>query len=144
MDRGTASLTHRHQARGNRVGIVLGFQDTTPYEGDLSRIAVFHDLGVRVVQLTYNVRNLVGDGCLEPGNAGLSAFGHQVIDQSAGDIDDVGQPLSEAFISWIDEARDALAKEDPAGFRRTSGDAYGFPGNYRQQFPVVTATLARS
>lgn len=72
------------------------------------------------------------------------AAGHQVIDQSAGDIDDVGQPLSEEFISWIDEARDALAKEDPAGFRRTSGDAYGFPGNYRQQFPVVTATLARS
>lgn len=67
-----------------RVGIVLGFQDTTPYEGDLSRINVFHDLGVRVVQLTYNVRNLVGDGCLEPGNAGLSAYGHQVVERLNG------------------------------------------------------------
>ena len=36
---------------------------------------VFGNLGVKVIQLTYNVRNLVGDGCLEPGNAGLSTFG---------------------------------------------------------------------
>ncbi len=64
-----------------RVGIVLGFQDTTPYEGDLSRMDVFHDLGVRVVQLTYNLRNLVGDGSLEPGNAGLSAYGHELIER---------------------------------------------------------------
>ena len=34
-----------------------------------------------------------------------AAAGHQVIDQSAGDIDDVGEPLSHAFIAWIDEAR---------------------------------------
>ena len=74
------SVEQLHDAKeSGRVGIVLGFQDTTPYEGDLSRVQIFHDLGVRVVQLTYNVRNLVGDGCLEPGNAGLSAYGHQVV-----------------------------------------------------------------
>jgi hypothetical protein len=31
------------------------------------------------------------------------AAGHDVIDQSAGDIDDVGQPLSEDFPAWIEE-----------------------------------------
>lgn len=67
--------------RDRRLGIVFGFQDTTPYGRELDRIGVFHDFGVRVVQLTYNVRNLVGDGCLEPGNAGLSAFGHQVVER---------------------------------------------------------------
>lgn len=72
------------------------------------------------------------------------AAGHEVIDQSAGDIDDVGQPLAPEFIAWIEEARTALANEDHAGFRRTDGDPYGFPGNYRQQFPVVAAMLARS
>jgi membrane dipeptidase len=30
-------------------------------------------------QLTYNLRNLVGDGCLKPGNAGLSVFGRKLI-----------------------------------------------------------------
>lgn len=67
--------------KDGQVGIVFGFQDTTPYGQDLSRIDTFHDMGVRVTQLTYNVRNLVGDGCLEPGNAGLSTFGHAVVER---------------------------------------------------------------
>ena len=62
-----------------RVGIILGFQDTTMYENDLSRVDLFHDMGVRIVQLTYNVRNLAGDGCLERANAGLSAFGRALV-----------------------------------------------------------------
>ena len=36
---------------------------------------------MRVFQLTYNRRNLVGDGCLEPGNAGLSRFGHALVEK---------------------------------------------------------------
>lgn len=64
-----------------RMALVMGFQDTTPFEGDLANIDAFHDFGVGVVQLTYNVRNLVGDGCLEPANAGLSRFGHQVVER---------------------------------------------------------------
>ena len=36
---------------------------------------------VRVIQLTHNRRNLVGDGCMEPGNAGLSNFGRQVAER---------------------------------------------------------------
>lgn len=71
----------RDAKAGGRVGLVLGFQDTTPYEGDLGAVDVFHDFGVRVVQLTYNVRNLVGDGCLEPGNAGLSTYGRAVVER---------------------------------------------------------------
>ncbi len=65
--------------RSGRLGIVYGFQDATPFAEDLDRIALFHDLGVRVFQLTYNRRNLVGDGCLEPGNAGLSRFGRELV-----------------------------------------------------------------
>jgi membrane dipeptidase len=34
---------------------------------------------VRIFQLTYNRRNLVGDGCLESGNAGLSEFGRKLV-----------------------------------------------------------------
>jgi membrane dipeptidase len=62
-----------------KIGIIYNFQDTTPLEGDLSRIATFKELGLRILQLTYNKRNLAGDGCLEPANAGLSDFGRQVI-----------------------------------------------------------------
>jgi membrane dipeptidase len=65
--------------RSGRLGIVFGFQDTTMYGENLERFDLFHDLGVRIVQLTYNRRNLVGDGCLEPGNAGLSRFGLELV-----------------------------------------------------------------
>src|SRR3546814_5475095 len=46
---------------------------------EVERIDLFDLLGVRIVQLTYNKRNLVGDGCLEPGNAGLSVYGREVV-----------------------------------------------------------------
>ncbi len=65
--------------RGGRLGLIYGFQDTTPLGEDLERVDTFWNLGVRIFQLTYNRRNLVGDGCMEPGNAGLSEFGRKLV-----------------------------------------------------------------
>ena len=65
--------------RSGRLGIIYGFQDTTMYGENLDRFDEFHDFGVRIVQLTYNRRNLMGDGCLEPGNAGLSKLGRDMV-----------------------------------------------------------------
>ncbi len=65
--------------RSGRLGIIYGFQDTTMYGENLDRFDQFHDFGVRIVQLTYNRRNLMGDGCLEPGNAGLSKLGRELV-----------------------------------------------------------------
>ena len=42
---------------------------------------MFFDLGVRQIQLTYNWRNLVGDGCLERTGAGLSYFGVELVER---------------------------------------------------------------
>ncbi len=65
--------------RSGRLGIIYGFQDTTMYGEDLARFDEFHAAGVRIIQLTYNRRNLVGDGCMEPGDAGLSLFGRELL-----------------------------------------------------------------
>ena len=62
-----------------QLGLIYGFQDTTPLGEDLERVDTFWNLGVRIFQLTYNRRNLVGDGCMEPGNAGLSEFGRKLV-----------------------------------------------------------------
>lgn len=102
-----------------RVGIVLGFQDTTPYEGDLSRIDVFHDLGVRVVQLTYNVRNLVGDGCLEAGNAGLSAYGHRVVER----LNELGSIVDVSHCGKRTTAEGIAASSAPVGITHTGCNA---------------------
>jgi membrane dipeptidase len=61
--------------RENKIGIMLGFQDTAFLEENVERIGMFRQLGVRIMQLTYNNRSIFGDGCLEPGNAGLSKAG---------------------------------------------------------------------
>lgn len=71
----------REAKDSGRLGIVCGFQDTTPFEGELDPIEVFLGLGVKVTQLTYNVRNLVGDGCLEPANGGLTRYGQTVVER---------------------------------------------------------------
>jgi membrane dipeptidase len=62
-----------------RLGIIYGCQDTTMLEADLKNLAVFKDLGVRIVQPTYNVRNLMGDGCIENADGGLSKRGYDFI-----------------------------------------------------------------
>jgi len=67
--------------RSRRLAIIYGFQDATPFGENLDRLDTFADLGVRIVQLTYNRRNLVGDGCLEPADAGLSLFGRELVER---------------------------------------------------------------
>jgi len=63
----------------DKVGIIPGFQYTAFFEEDTGRVEVFRKLGVRIMQITYNNRNAFGDGCLEPGNAGLSKAGAAVV-----------------------------------------------------------------
>ena len=67
--------------QAGQLGIILGFQDTEMLERDLSRLEMFRRLGVLIIQLTYNVRNLIGDGCLEPGDAGLSTLGLEAVER---------------------------------------------------------------
>jgi membrane dipeptidase len=62
-----------------RLGLIYNVQDTSLLENDLTRVELLHALGLRQMQLTYNVRNLVGDGCLERGNAGLSNLGRALV-----------------------------------------------------------------
>ena len=64
---------------GGHHGIILNFQNTTHFGQDLAALDLFYDFGVRIVQLTYNMRNFVGDGCTERSDGGLSNFGLQVV-----------------------------------------------------------------
>ncbi|MAF10989.1 peptidase M19 [Candidatus Poribacteria bacterium] len=69
----------RRAKQDQKVGVILGWQNATPIENNLDRLAVFHALGVRVVQLTYNERNLLGNGCYERIDDGLSHFGRDAV-----------------------------------------------------------------
>jgi membrane dipeptidase len=58
---------------------VLGWQNTSGYGDDLDTVPLFAELGVKIVQLTYNTANSVGDGCYESTDRGLTDFGRDLI-----------------------------------------------------------------
>lgn len=60
----------------NGVPLVQQWQNTAD---ELRYINVFRALGVRMMHLTYNRRNPIGDGCGEAVDAGISDFGRKVI-----------------------------------------------------------------
>ena len=61
------------------TGIILGFQNVSAFEDKLEYIGFFKEHGVGIVQIAYNTQNLVGTGCYESKDGGLSDFGHDVI-----------------------------------------------------------------
>ena len=59
--------------------MLLGFQNTSSFGDDFRMVEVFHRLGVKIAQLTYNIQNLVGGACYEPKDSGLTRFGHTIV-----------------------------------------------------------------
>ncbi len=67
-------------ARDGKLALLYYTQNASPIGDDVARLLELKRLGVRIVQLTYNTRNLLGDGCLERINSGLSKFGIEVVE----------------------------------------------------------------
>lgn len=64
-----------------RIGFILGFQGIGPIGDNIRLLSVYHALGVRIIQLTYNHQNPAGYGCMAPEDKGLTAFGRDIIDE---------------------------------------------------------------
>lgn len=73
--------------RQKKLGIVLACQDAAILDAstgsvndhNLRNLRLFHDLGLRVLQLAHNDRNGVGDAFREKSDAGLSRLGEKVV-----------------------------------------------------------------
>jgi membrane dipeptidase len=73
---------HVYQAkREGKLGVGFHFQNSRPVEHDLGNLRLLHRLGLRVMQLTYNEKNQVGDGATERTDGGLSKFGLRLIEE---------------------------------------------------------------
>jgi len=68
-------------AKANIRSIVLAFQDPYPIGNSLDNLRALYELGVRVVQLTYNKANYIGTGCTETIDRGLTDFGARLIEE---------------------------------------------------------------
>lgn len=88
-----------------RVAILLGFQNSTLFDGRIDYVELFAELGVRVVQLTYNNQNEAGGSCYEEHDNGLARFGREIVREMnlAGilvDLSHVGDKTTLDAIEW--------------------------------------------
>lgn len=84
-------------------------EDWVSVEEETRFIRVFFQLGIRMMHLTYNRRNMIGDGCAEPANGGLSDFGRAVI----AEMNRVGVIVDVAHCGWRTSLDAAKASERP-------------------------------
>jgi len=63
----------------DKIGLLLGFQNSDHFR-TAQDVALFHGLGQRVSQLTYNDPNRIGSGCKDPKNGGLTKFGVEIVE----------------------------------------------------------------
>ena len=64
-----------------RTAIFFGFQNPSPIEDDIRLLEIWHRLGIRFMQLTYNNQSLLASGCYENDDTGLTRMGREVIEE---------------------------------------------------------------
>ncbi|UUL75565.1 dipeptidase [Pseudarthrobacter sp. Fe7] len=87
----------------NRIAVFLGFQNASPFEDDYRYVELFHRLGVRIAQLTYNNQNLIGSGCFESDDAGLTRYGRVIVEE----MNRVGMLIDLSHVGY-QTSRDAI------------------------------------
>jgi membrane dipeptidase len=98
------------QADG-KVAIILGMQDIVQIGKDLKKLDLLRDFGTRVIQLTFNTRTFVGDGCTEREQSGLSTFGIELVHRmnELGIIVDVSHSGYQTTLDAIRHSRRPIA-----------------------------------
>ena len=106
-------ITAAHRA-GKRALYLTGngvplTQQWVSVPDELRYVRIFYQLGIRMMHMTYNRRNMIGDGCAEPTNAGLSDFGRTVVKE----LNRVGVIADVAHSGWRTSLETAQASERP-------------------------------
>jgi len=65
--------------KAGEKALIIVFQDPHPIENSLDKLRVLYELGLRVVQMTYNKSNYIGTGCTETIDRGLTDFGREAV-----------------------------------------------------------------
>lgn len=94
-------------------------QEWVTLEEELRYISVFYQLGIRMMHLTYNRRNVIGDGCAETSNGGLSDFGRAVVKE----MNRVGVIVDIAHSGWQTSLEAAQVSQKPMVASHTTAAA---------------------
>jgi len=101
---------------GNGVPLAQRWESV---EGELGYVRIFFQLGIRMMHVTYNRRNMLGDGCAEPANGGLSDFGRAAV----AEMNRVGVIPDVAHSGWQTSFDTAKASSRPVVASHTACDA---------------------
>ena len=75
------SVAEMEQAKSDGVlGLLFGFQNSSMIGDDPELVGIFSDVGVKCVQLTYNIANHLGSSCYEPNDGGLTLAGTRIVE----------------------------------------------------------------
>ena len=107
-----------------RTGIILGWQNSTGFGDDLSLVPVFAEIGLRVVQITFNTANSAGSGCYESTDGGLTDFGRDLV----GALNDHGIALDLTHVG------DRTARDVVAASRRPVFFSHSCPRALKDHF----------
>lgn len=98
-----------------RIGVLLGFQNGTIVENDLGNLDRLYAAGARCIQLTYNERNLIGSGCTEATDAGLTPFGASVVSR----MNELGIIVDLSHCGLVTSRDGIAASKRPPAFTHT-------------------------
>ena len=106
--------------RLGKVGIIFGFQNCSPIEDDVKMVQILQQLGVRIMQLSYNNQSLLATGCYEEQDAGITRFGREVIKEMnrVGMIIDMSHSAEKSTLEAIEisERPIAITHANPSFF----------------------------
>lgn len=108
----TSPAMAQRVAGNDEVGIVLNTQNVgAAIDGRLDNVDVLYNEGVRIFQLTYNYQNMLGTGCNDPSEGGLSSFGRAVVDRvnELGGVVDVSHCGKRTTLDTIAYSEDPVA-----------------------------------
>lgn len=115
------SVADIQQAReSGRLAVFYLYQNSEQFGADLDRVGMFHELGLRSCQITYNERNRAAVGCRQEGDAGgLTDFGRALVER----MNEVGMLMDLSHANMPTTA-DAIAhSEAPVIISHTACDA---------------------
>jgi len=102
----------RRAKEAGKTGIILGWQNAVGFGDYLPFVSVYRDLGLRVVQLTYNTATSVGSGCYETRDGGLTDFGHELV----GELNRVGILIDLSHVGARTSADAIAASKKPVAY----------------------------
>ncbi len=111
-----------------KLAIVLAFQSSGGLGGDVGMVEIYHQLGVRAMNLAYNKAELAADGCTEPRDGGLTDFGRRVI----AEMNRVGMLLDLSHTGYRSSMEAMEASTRPVAFTHSNAfSVFGHPRNIR-------------